>query len=246
MNKDTILEMLNSDSECLSLQEVYNILNEELEKSPEEMDTDLIELCMDAIESANSEKVKNKRVKMRVSKVLFAAAFFVVLIAISIPVCAKYFNINVPDGIVEFYDGCFNVDISNKEYVDDILVELEKNGIENAVLPNQLFLEDTKIYNLCSALNNGVDNLSFKFSSSIINGGITIQKYNNDFDFQDIQNKRATDFENVSTINKNNLRILIYLNKDYSYIEYYVDNNQYTISLVSCDYETAYKIANSI
>lgn len=245
MNKDTILEMLNSDSECLSLQEVYNILNEELEKSPEEMDTDLIELCMDAIESANSEKVNNKRVKMRIRKALIAAVIFVLVIGFTIPVCAKYFNINVPDGIVEFYDGCFNVDISNKEYVDDILVELEKNGVEDAVLPNQLFSENMKFYNINQLIDNGNNTIIADFNNNHLQGRISIQNYSNNFDFQTIQNKRTSDYSEMCVLNNGKIDILVLFDNNNSYIEYTINNSEYNISL-NCDYETAYEIANSI
>lgn len=246
MNKDTILEMLNSDSECLSLQEVYNILNEELEKSPEEMDTDLIELCMDAIESANSEKVNNKRVKMRIRKALIAAVIFVLVIAFTIPVCAKYFNINVPDGIVEFYDGCFNVDISNKEYVDDILVELEKNGVENPVLPDIMFKNDSIIYNFKAINDSECKTIIFDSQYKKIKIHTLIQEYDSSFDFKEIQNKLESNTEMLDIINKNNVKIIVYSVNNNYYFEFENNNYHYFIELKNCDYETAYEIANSI
>ncbi len=246
MNKDTILEMLSSDSECLSLQEVYNILNEELEKSPEEMDTDLIELCIDAIESANSEKVNNKRVKLRIRKALIAAVIFVLVIAISVPVCAKFFNVNVPNGIVEFYGNHFNIDISNDEYVDDILVELEKNGIENPALPTIVFLEDTKIYDLHSNLGNDINNITFKFNAQDLTGAITIQYFDNNSYSKNTQSKIDSDTELIESFFNNDINIVLYINDSNSYIEYTKDNYNYVIELKNCDYETAYEIANSI
>ena len=45
------------------------------------------------------------------------------IIGIAIPTCAKHFNVTIPKGIVTFYSDCFNVDLSQTEYVDDIFEE---------------------------------------------------------------------------------------------------------------------------
>lgn len=245
MNKDTILEILNSESETLMVSDVQNILDEELNKSEEEMDLELIELCLDALESAQAKGGNGKRVRMKITKVLIAAVIFVLLVALTIPVCAKYFNINVPNGIVEFYGDHFDVDISGNEYVDDILVELEKNGVKDAVLPKIVFEKETKLFNFSSMSQDGNTTYIFNLENKSIEGRIGIQKYNSEYHFQSIQDKRVFDYSQIEMISVNNVEVIIYYNNTKSYIEYTFNNTEYNISL-NCDFETAYQIAQTI
>lgn len=244
MNKDTILEILNSESETLLVGDVRNILDEELNKPEDEMDLDLIELCMDAIESAQAKKSNGKRVKMNISKVLIAAVIFVLLVALTIPVCAKYFNINVPNGIVEFYGDHFDVDISGNKHVDDILAELEKNGVKDAVLPEIVLYPETKIYDF-KPISNDNTTLSFKFKNNKSNGAIAIQEYQfNNIIYE--KSKLESNTSMIDTISIDETYILLYINNKYVCIDYYNNNLKYSIYLENCSYETAYQIAQTI
>lgn len=246
MNKDTILEILNSESETLLVGDVRNILDEELNKPEDEMDLDLIELCMDAIESAQAKKSNGKRVKMNISKVLIAAVIFVLLVALTIPVCAKYFNINVPNGIVEFYGDHFDVDISGNKYVDDILAELEKNGVKDAVLPEIVLYPETKVYDYICTINNNVKTINFDYNSKDISGTICIHNYSNGFEPQNQQDKVDSNITEMELVSLNDINILIYTINENSYIEYTSNNCDYVIILNKCDYKTAYQIAQTI
>lgn len=246
MNKDTILEILNSESETLLVSDVRNILDEELNKPEDEMDLDLIELCMDAIESAQAKQSTKKRVRIRFTKALIAAVIFALLVGLTIPVCAKYFNINVPNGIVEFYGDHFDVDISGNEYVDDIAVELEKNGIEDVVLPEFVFIKDTKNYNFDTQKDDGCKTVIFSTQSNNTIGKITIRKLDGNYVLEDYQDKIESSIENLELICVNNINILVYSIENSSYIEYNYKNNIYSIALLDCDYNTACQIAQTI
>lgn len=49
MTIETFKEILNTKSMTFTAQEIMGIIDEELEKEPSEMDTGLIELCLDAL-----------------------------------------------------------------------------------------------------------------------------------------------------------------------------------------------------
>ena len=61
MNKEILYEILNSKSETLSSAEIESILNEELDKSPQEMDTDLVDLCLEALNLVDEKKLNNRK-----------------------------------------------------------------------------------------------------------------------------------------------------------------------------------------
>ena len=241
MNKEILYEILNSESERLSTAEIENILNEELDKSPEEMDTDLVDLCLDALDTAGEEKLNKRKHRIRISRVLIAAVIFVLMIGLSIPACARFFSIDVPDGIVKFYNDCFNVDLSNDEHIDDILAQLEQNGIDDAALPKIIFADGTTITNYHIG-NDEISYVEFSFSNNDICGYVSIKNYDN----LGFNNDKATaTLENVNNFTVNGVSILVFGNNNTSYIYYSKNGITYDIS-INCDYETACQIAKTL
>lgn len=241
MNKEILYEILKSESESLSTAEIEGILNEELDKSPDEMDTDLVDLCLEALTTVDEEKLNKRKRKIRIERLLIAAIIFALLIGLSVPVCAKFFSIDVPDGVVSFYNDCFNIDISQDGRVDDILARLERDGISDAVLPKAVFSAETEISYYELKFDSEVD---FSFSCSDINGYVTIEKHDA-YDFVENQYKATDAFDNVKQLDVNGLSVLVFCNNDVSYISYAVNNVEYNIA-VYCDYETACQIAETI
>ena len=116
MNRDSLLETLRYNKAKLTFEDIKEIMDEELNKEPEEMDTDLIDLCMDALEEAmnkpeevaneeiNETTKKNNRKVIRFTRALLIAAIVVVFFSIAIPVSAEYIKsnkIDVPDNIID-------------------------------------------------------------------------------------------------------------------------------------------------
>lgn len=56
-NKEILLEILNQKYEVMTLAEIEDMMDEELEKDPDEMDTGLIEICLDALTKALADIV---------------------------------------------------------------------------------------------------------------------------------------------------------------------------------------------
>lgn len=245
MNKEILYEILKSKSEKLSAAEIESIMNEELDKSTSTMDTDLIDLCLEALESAEKEQLNKRRIRLKVSKILIAAVIFVLIIGISIPTCAKHFNVTIPKGIVTFYSECFNVDLSQKEYVDDIFSQLESNGIETATLPEMMFYPETEIYNYFVKNLEKSNIISFDFSNTQIEGHVDIQKNPNNFDNTYLNDKATVEFENVDYIEIKGISVLVFGKDNVSCIFYRKNDIEYNITL-KCNYKTAYEIAKTI
>jgi len=56
MNSGALKEILKVKFLSFTKEEIENIMDEELEKSPEEMDTELIEMCLDILTGEPKEK----------------------------------------------------------------------------------------------------------------------------------------------------------------------------------------------
>ena len=244
MNKEILYEILKSKSEKLSAAEIESIMNEELDKSTSTMDTDLIDLCLEALESAEKEQLNKRRVRLKVSKILIAAVIFVLIIGIAIPTCAKHFNVTIPEGIVTFYSDCFNVDLSQDEYIDDLLGQLEQDGIESVVLPKTTILPETKISNYSCNYDNDVLYVKFSFSTEEFNGYVTMS--NSYFKNGDSPILKVNDtYGEMDYYDVNGISVLVFCKDDCSLINYSVNGIDYNISL-NCDYETACQIAKTL
>lgn len=245
MNKEILYEILKSKSEKLSVAEIESIMNEELDKSTSTMDTDLIDLCLEALEDAEKEQLNKRRVRLKVSRILIAAVIFVLVIGISIPACARYFNVTIPEGIVTFYSDCFNVDLSQTEYVDDIFSQLEEDGIESANLPEITFYPETEIFNYSLTNFDKSNIISFDFCNSKIKGHVDMQNNPNNYDNAYLSDKATFEFENFDYIEANEISVLVLGNNDDSCLFYVKDCVEYSIVL-NCDYKTAYEIAKTV
>lgn len=116
MNKDSLLETLNSNKAKLTFEDIRAIMDEELNKDPAEMDTDLVDMCMDVLAEAaatvqaneNKESLKpsgtdSKKV-FKFTRALLIAAIVAVFFSIAIPVSAGYIKANridEPDSIID-------------------------------------------------------------------------------------------------------------------------------------------------
>ena len=68
MKNDTLLEALKKGSASFTLSEIEEMMNEELNKDPEKMDTELIDLCAEILNKAYSEEENEKPNTISVSK----------------------------------------------------------------------------------------------------------------------------------------------------------------------------------
>lgn len=108
------LSFINDKSLDGSLEENLNkIIDEEMEKSEEEIDTELIEYCLDKLSKLEAETPATEEKKgngdsngkhIKFKKFIVVAAAVAVLFVGTISASAIIFDVNLFDGIVELYN----------------------------------------------------------------------------------------------------------------------------------------------
>ena len=248
MKKETFMAILEEDSMILTEKQLWEMIDEELAKDPSEMDTDLVDLCLDALEGKfDDEEIRllNSRKRLKPGKILLVAAVIVLILGISLPVCAKHLNLNTGEGVVNYTGDYFKVNISSSQNSVDVLSRLENENI-NAVIPNELLKSECVFDNYQIDESNADCKVYYvEFENKDVNGSVTIKNYTDDYDFLIGKNNTDGDFENVEQINKSGIDILIFGDKETSYIYYVIENIEYNIAL-NCDYSVAYNIAETL
>lgn len=108
MDNEILHRILNCKSEKLTGYDIEKLMDEELEKEPEKMDADLVEICIDALNS----KVSKSIYRMKLKKAIAIGAVITLLVtAVAIPVTAKYVHINASADVVKYCNECFIVDL---------------------------------------------------------------------------------------------------------------------------------------
>lgn len=237
------------------------MLDEELAKPPEEMDTELVDICLDALDgkfdsipentvddnTADNDcdaKSKNKK-RVKIGRVLLIAAVVAIILGFSVTAGAKFLSIDASDDVVQYSDDGFSVNLNNSN--DDIISVLEKDGLSDIVLPAEITDGTYKIssYNFDDS-NEEILKYNFDiFSNTFGAGHITIQYYNNYFDFSAGKRKFNSEFQNVVQIDKQNYTVIVFGDDETSFIYYIIDNAEYSINF-DMDFSTAYDIAKGM
>lgn len=248
MKKETFMAILEEDSMIFTEKELWEMIDEELAKDPSEMDTDLVDLCLDALDGKfDDEEIEriNTRKRLRPGKILLVAAVIVLILGISLPVCAKHLNLNTGEGVVHYTGDHFNVNMVSSQNSVDVLSQLENEDI-NAVIPSELLKSEYSFDNYqVDYKNSNCKTYYVEFENKDIKGSITINNYIDNSEFLAGKNFADEDFENFEEFSKNGNDILVFGDKETSYIYYVFDNTEYNI-LLDCDYSTAYNIAETL
>lgn len=146
MNKKILKEILKTESVSFSYEEIQQILDEELEKSADEMDTQLIDLCIDVLskqEVPEKEVTKTHR-KISPKKLLLIAAVICILAILAIPVSAELPTIQSQGGIIKVLENYISVNLTGGEKYN-LSKELQDYGIPDNLLPSRFFESDCVI-----------------------------------------------------------------------------------------------------
>lgn len=228
MDSKDLIQILKSDPLKFTFEEIEQMMDEELEKDPAEMDTDFIDLCADTLNKALEANKENtsvhnedgkKRIKIKIIRAIVIAAVMAAIIGMAIPVAAKYIDNDTSDKIVQFYEDHFSINLRNSE------TDADKYSDENFITA----LVDFK---------NTVD-------EPVI--GVTITKHKNGIDTVLNNDKQVTsEYDSAKQLNINEVVILVFGNKENSTITYIDDHTEYAIDLTNTDFNSAIEIAESI
>lgn len=182
MTKKQLLKILNDDSLELTVEELENIIEEELQKDDSEMDPDLIEYCLYYISKAETEGGKEKkadsagsdkiteppaadkpeksRFNGKLKKLLIIAAT-IALLLVTTGIATVATNKKVKNSAISFYENHIQVHFNKQKDESgipgtEIAAELKKHDISDLKLP-AMFLSSDCIYS--NILEDNTENL---------------------------------------------------------------------------------------
>ena len=187
-SKQDLKKMIFSNTSNLSKEEIKSLIDKELSKNPEDVDTDYIDLCFELMSIC--EKSQNNVVSIKpryIKKPIMVAAVIIVLCISLISVSAIYFNI--PQKIAQLVNGnaelqypMENADTTADGYAlleTDLAKELETFGITPVTFPETLVgknCEITKIENVTIDETISLD-ADIYFIYNGFEGNITITQF---------------------------------------------------------------------
>lgn len=253
-------EILEEKEMKFTVADINALMDAELEKSPEEMNVDLVSLCADILNEVynnsekSPEKVSAKR-KVKARKILLIAAIVAVLSVIAIPAGARFMPSEAADKIVDFCYDHFKINLRGGD-------ETPTSSAGESELVNNLILESLHTLKLPEVLLGNEyeksvqvqeDDLmttiyvDFSNTNSQVSGTIVISQYNDEY--IEIGNGvgNVTDtHKNFKQITVGNIDILIFSVNEKIYIKYIEGCTEYEIALLNSEFDTAVKIAESI
>lgn len=232
------LSFINDKSLDGSLEESLNrIIDEEMEKSEEEMDTELIEYCLDKLskleaEEPDTEEKKGngdsngKHIKLKFKKIVAIAAAIAILFVGTLSVSAVVFDVNLFDGIVELYNDYIRINFDKTDDKADeyqllnteLAKELADNGFNEVLLPEAFFSEYYEIQKMEYDVTEVVITANITFNYENKHGYINISKYSMreivpDFEFLNVTS-------NIEELTIGNTTVYCFMQDDAAAITY--------------------------
>lgn len=253
ISKKKLKKMIASGFTDLSTEEIKALIQKEVDKGPDEIDTDYIDLCFELLSIKNNCSPKRRIKFTKTAKVLLSAAVLMVVFISTITVSAQ-FNLNIPQKIVQLINGDAEIDY-NLENADttadgyalldtDLAKQLADYGITPVTLPEEMTKENCKITNFESVSSDDISNVvTIDFDYNGQQGWLRIDQMSEKFETAGVST--VMDIKSGQMINSNGMDILLFEQEGNCKIIYKDNLTTYDISL-DCDLETAIKFAESI
>lgn len=263
MNDKEFLTLFNDDPlDNSQRKRLRKIIDDELEKPVEEMDTELIDYCLDmlnTLEKKVQEKDGKKKcgdsdgkhIKQKFKKVIILVAIIAVLLVGTVSVSAVFFDYNLIGGVVELYKDYIRI---NFDEIDDksekyellgteLAKELADNDLQPVLLPEIILSEKFEISKIDYEKTEHLitANIVFKCDKGI--GYVDISKYSAeelvpDIEFLDVSSA-------IEQIKIDNLIVFIFQQNENYTITYRDGLFLYTI-LVPFNYDETIEFAQTI
>lgn len=252
LSKKKLKKMIDSDFTDLSTEEIKALIQKEVNKGPDKLDTDYIDLCFELL--AVKGNAKGKRVKFKKSaKVLLVAAALMVVFISTVTASAQ-FNFNIPQSIAKLIDNNAEIDY-NLENADttadgyallntDLAKQLADYGITPVTFPEEMTKENCKVIQIEDvSVDETWKIISVDFYYNKQKGWLRVEQMSEEFETAGVST--VMDIKSGQMININGMDILLFEQEGSYKIKYKDNNTTYDISL-DCDSETAIKVAESI
>lgn len=243
MNKEIFAEIIKTDSLRLSKSEIEAIMEEELNKDPKEIDAELIDLCLEALEGKSADgKGENHAKHFTAKKFLLIAAILSLILAFALSTSADYLNINVINRNIFFNKGNLGEEYEYNDSQNDFLSD-------EIPFPQELLTDSYTLYDSKTEEKFFYDYsyVKIKHMNTDINGYFSCYKNKNNKNDGWYKGKYDNSFKLVEEIKVGKLDVLLILSYDDEIIiEYGFNNWRGELHLFNCTYEKALKIVKSI
>lgn len=163
MNDNDFKAFINDESWELNKKTIEAMMEKELEKDVQEINVDFVDACMNYLAGYSivntpqgKGKVinKNKKKRIKFSRIIIAAILVVCSISIGMTVYAKANDMRISDIFVDIFDNKAVIKYSDKDLLqkysnnlngNKLYDALEAEGIENIMLPFDLYYTPYKI-----------------------------------------------------------------------------------------------------
>ena len=247
LSKKKLKKMIDSDFTDLSTEEIKALIQKEVNKGPDKLDTDYIDLCFELLAVKGNAKGKRVKFKKPAKVLLVAAALMVVFI--STVTASAQFNFDIPQNIAKLIDNNAEIDY-NLENADttadgyalldsDFAKQLADYGITPVTFPEELIKDNTTTDNTFSHDAN----VEFEYNGQ--KGDLTIHQ-----EVEEFESTGVSGYNNLKggkMIKANGMDILVFEHDDNSSSITYKDGlTTYDILLTKSTMENAIKFAKSI
>ena len=271
MTKKQLLKILNDDSLGLTVEELENIIEEELQKDDSEMDPDLIEYCLYYISKAETEggkekkadsagndkiteppaadKLKKSRFNGKLKNLLIIAAT-IALLLVTTGIATVATNKKVKNSAITFYENHIQVHFDKQKDESgipgtEIAAELRKHDISDLKLP-AMFLSSDCIYN--NIFEDNIDGLkvtSFSYRANNLSGKVSIRKFYSNESVLPIDFNNTTSYSKVEELSVNGLTVFVIEQENFCSIAYQDNLTQYMMYL-NTDFAETVEIAKTL
>lgn len=253
LSKKKLEKMIASDFTDLSTEEIKALIQKEVDKGPDELDTNYIDLCFELLSIKNNDTNKRKIKFTKPAKVLLATAVLMVVFISTITVSAQ-FNLNIPQKIAQLINGNAEIDY-NLENADttadgytlldtDLAKEIADYGITPITFPEEMIKENCKITQIEDVSPDETWKvISIDFDYNGQQGWLRIDQMSEDLESTGV--KSVNNIKSGQMIKVNGMDVLVFEQENNCAIVYKDNLTTYNISLY-CDLKTAIKIAESI
>lgn len=271
MTKKQLLKILNDDSLELTVEELENIIEEELQKDESEMDPDLIEYCLYYISKAETDggkekkadiagndkiaeppaadKLKKSRFNGKLKKLpIIAATIALLLVTTGIATVAT--NKKVKNSAISFYENHIQVHFDKQKDESgipgtEIAAELRKHDISDLKLPAMFLSRDCIYDNIFEDNIDGLKVTSFSYRANNLSGKVSIRKFYSNESVLPIDFNNTTSYSKVEELSVNGLTVFVIDQENFCSIAYQDNLTQYMMYL-NTDFAETVEIAKTI
>lgn len=271
MTNSEFMNILNDDSLELTVEELENIIEEELQKDESEMDPDLIEYCLYYISKAETEggkekkadiagndkiaeppaadKLKKSRFNGKLKKLLIIAAT-IALLLVTTGIATVATNKKVKNSAISFYENHTQVHFDKQKDESgipgtEIAAELRKHDISDLKLP-AMFLSSDCIYE--NITENNTENMritSLSYHTDKLSGRVSIREFYSKEFIPSVDFYNTTIHSNVEELSVNGLKVFVIKQEEFCSITYQDNLTQY-IMYLDANFADAVEIAKTI